>query len=179
MFEKVLVPTDFSEYARKSMEFVKDLSTLGAKEVVMLYVVDSSLFSIIRSTAWQDVVENIDRMVEGFKKEAEKKIKEEANALRNHFNVKTLVSYGIPGDEIIRIAREEDVSLIYLGGKGKDWLSAKLLGDVAEEVAVKADRPVIIAKFEIAERDGEHYCRVLFDSLFDKILYPTDFSSAQ
>ena len=40
MFKKILYPTDFSDVSMKAFEFVKQLKTTGAEEVVILHVID-------------------------------------------------------------------------------------------------------------------------------------------
>jgi hypothetical protein len=40
MFEKILYPTDFSDVAVKTLEYVKRLKASGAKEVIVLHVND-------------------------------------------------------------------------------------------------------------------------------------------
>jgi len=40
MFEKVLFPTDFSEYAQKTLECIGDIP--GIKRIVLLHVVDAT-----------------------------------------------------------------------------------------------------------------------------------------
>ena len=40
MFHKILFPTDFSEVSNKALECVKGLKECGAKEVILLHVID-------------------------------------------------------------------------------------------------------------------------------------------
>lgn len=40
MFEKILYPTDFSDEAMKALEFIKQLKGAGAREVIVLHVID-------------------------------------------------------------------------------------------------------------------------------------------
>ncbi len=42
MFEKVLFPIDFSEYAHKTLECIREIP--GIKEVVLLHVIDYLTF---------------------------------------------------------------------------------------------------------------------------------------
>jgi nucleotide-binding universal stress UspA family protein len=55
-----------------------------------------------------------------------------------------MVKTGIPAEEIVQTAKDEDVSLIIIGSRGK---RARLfMGSVSREVANTADRPVMIVK---------------------------------
>ena len=40
MFERILYPTDFSDVSKKALNFIKQLKDAGAKEVVVLHVID-------------------------------------------------------------------------------------------------------------------------------------------
>ncbi len=55
MFKKVLVPTDFSEYAQKTLECIGDIP--GVKEIVLLHVVDPAYLSK-RGLAQEPYVQN-------------------------------------------------------------------------------------------------------------------------
>jgi nucleotide-binding universal stress UspA family protein len=61
-------------------------------------------------------------------------------------SVKTRVEKGIPFKEIIKVAEEEDVSVILLGSHGRSNIVEMLLGSVAEKVVRKAKRPVLVIK---------------------------------
>jgi nucleotide-binding universal stress UspA family protein len=52
------------------------------------------------------------------------------------------VGVGKPAEEILRVAREEEVDLIVMGTHGRTGLRHLLLGSVAEEVARHAPCPV-------------------------------------
>ncbi len=53
---------------------------------------------------------------------------------------------GDPFKEIIRVAEEEDVSVIVIGSHGRTDIVEMLLGSVAEKVVRKAKRPVLVVK---------------------------------
>jgi Universal stress protein family len=57
--------------------------------------------------------------------------------------VETALLSGRPTQEIIRYAREKEVSLIVLGTHGRTGMSRALLGSVAEAVVRLAGRPVL------------------------------------
>ncbi len=175
MFEKVLIPTDFSEYSKMMLEYCAELAKLGVKEVVLAHIVDSSAFDILKATVWQHRQEEVERAVNEAISEAKKLIEEEAKLLKD-FDVKTIVRFGSPAEEIAKIADEEDVSLIYMGSRGRNWLAARLLGDVAEEVAMRVNKPIMFTRFAVVEENGKRKLKVPFESPFEKILYATDFS---
>lgn len=56
------------------------------------------------------------------------------------FEVRT----GLLDDEIIKVAKDRDASLIIVGLDEKTWLDSILSSDVACDVSTKADRPVLV-----------------------------------
>jgi nucleotide-binding universal stress UspA family protein len=62
------------------------------------------------------------------------------------FHVKTIIRDGIPSEEIIKVANEEEVELIILGYSGRRGLNRLIAGNVADGVAKHANIPVLVAK---------------------------------
>jgi nucleotide-binding universal stress UspA family protein len=59
---------------------------------------------------------------------------------------RVFVRVGVPFVEIVKIADEEDVSVIWMSSHGKGWFSELLVGSTAYSVAMNASRPVIILR---------------------------------
>src|SRR3990170_3331107 len=103
MFEKVLIPTDFSEPAMETLSFVENLK--GIEEAVLVHVVDKG-----------ETQEEIDASVNEAKKRLED-IREELS--KSGVNVVVHVRVGNPSENIISIAEEENVSLIIMSTLGR------------------------------------------------------------
>jgi len=143
MFDRILYPTDFSDVAMKALSYVKQLKDAGAKEVTVLHVIDErSLVGTVH-----DVF--IDFMA--IENELRKIADEEGNKIvaqlrEKGLNAKFKIEKGIPFLEILKVAREEDVSLTVIGSHGKSNVEEMLLGSVSEAVIRKAVRPVLVVK---------------------------------
>ena len=61
-------------------------------------------------------------------------------------SVRTILREGIPGDEIIKVAEEENVDLIIVGDNGKRGLVRLITGCVSKEVEKNATVPVLVGK---------------------------------
>ena len=61
-------------------------------------------------------------------------------------DAEVIVRTGNPATEIIKIAGEEDASVIWMSSHGSGWFSELLLGSTAYTVAMNAQRPVIIIR---------------------------------
>jgi nucleotide-binding universal stress UspA family protein len=143
MYEKILYATDFSDMSKKAFNYVKGLWGSGARDVVILHVVDQRGTDSLTSLTYIDVL----AVERGWEELAHKEISGLEDELINEgFTIKTRIEKGIPFKEIIKVAEEEDVSVIIIGSHGKSDIVEMLLGSVAEKVVRKAKRPVLVVK---------------------------------
>jgi nucleotide-binding universal stress UspA family protein len=70
-------------------------------------------------------------------------------------SVRTLIREGIPGDEITKVAEEENVDLIIVGSNGKKGFMRLLTGCVSKDVEKNATVPVFVAKGDTTEKAFE------------------------
>jgi len=162
MFEKVLVPTDFSKHARKVIECVGEIP--GIKEVVLLGVISRSAITRV----WDPVAEL---------KEVEKSLMEEKKVIADPtINVKVRAVSVLDGEvagAIQKVAEEEKVSLVAMGARGKSRIQSVLLGSVSRNVLRFGDTHLLVMRYKILESgDMEIHCA----RVFAKVLFPTDFS---
>jgi nucleotide-binding universal stress UspA family protein len=181
MFERVLVPTDFSAYARRSVECVNDLP--GVREVVLLNAVTRSSL-----TRFWDPMAMI--------KDSEKKLTEEKKYIRDpginvHTKVVSVLDRDISG-AIQKVASEENVSLVIMGARGLSLIGSALLGSASRNVLRFGDRHLLILPLKGArEPSGTQFFkepRAIRSegapekpcaNLFSKVLVPTDFSQPE
>lgn len=172
MFESVLIPTDFSPYADKTLECGLELKSLGVREVVLLHVIDPEI------TEYVDALYGVDvpTLLEDIREKARAKLEERVKMLKDQgIDAKYEIAIGDPATEIVKAS--EGFSLILMGAKGKNALSATFLGSVSEAVVRSSKIPVLITKLRVVERKGgAYYCELMYGRLFDKVLYATDFS---
>ena len=62
------------------------------------------------------------------------------------FKVEKRIEIGIPMREILRIEKEEDISLIVIGSHGVSNLEEMFLGSISEKVIRKCMKPVLVVK---------------------------------
>lgn len=166
MFEKVLIPTDFSRYADKVIECVAEIP--GIKEVVLLNVKARDPLARV----WSPGDEN---------KEAAEKMEMPKMALEGMgLKVKTRVESSEGRQEasaIERAAEDENVSLVVMGARGKSILGG-FLGSVTTDYLQNGTKNLLIMRYKtIGSEDKaqlEKYCPLMFS----KVLCPTDFSPA-
>ena len=97
----------------------------------------STLRDVIQGTEFQEAMDEKAEKILGFYKSA----LEERSPVPN---VRTMVKSGIPAEEIVQTAKDEDASMIIIGSRGKR--SRLFMGSVSREVADTAECPVMIVK---------------------------------
>jgi len=144
MFRKILYPTDFSDDAKKALEYVKRLKEAGTKEVVILHVIhEYGLDSVLEGCEWAGLeVEKCKEDVLGDivkDKEAKaKKILEEIEEIGIKGVIR--VEIGNPASKIL------NVSLIVMGAHGERKVLELLLGSVTEKVVRHSKIPVLVIR---------------------------------
>lgn len=161
LLEKVLLCMDYSAPSEKLLKCIPELQSSGLQEIVVLHVID------IHSTAAQET-----KMQE---KIEQKLMKTQKELQELGLTVTTKKVIGIPSDEIVRIAEEEQVSMILLGSHGKGFIKNRFLGSTTFDVLRLSETPMLIEKY--LELDGggvQVYC----EQKFTKVLIPVDFSES-
>ena len=162
MFEKVLVPTDFSNHAKKVIECIGEIP--GVKEVVLLNVVARDPLARV----WDPVAEV---------KDVEKRLMEEKKAIKvPGINVRVKAVSVLEGEvasAIQKIAAEENVSLVAMGARGMSRIASAILGSSSRNVLRFGDTHLLVMRYKTLEGgDMGKYC----SRVFAKVLFPTDFS---
>lgn len=166
MYEKILVPTDFSGYTQKTLQCIGDIP--GVKEVVLLHIVDATHPSKHGWTHGPHIEDAKIHLEE--QKEHLKSIGLTANT-----KVEIITEGSIP-DTILETAKEEKVSLIVMNAKGNSLIKGLLLGDTTLGVIRHAKTDVLIMRHKLVEglegQKFEKFC----PRILSKVLCPTDFS---
>ncbi|MGV8089575.1 MAG: universal stress protein [Methanothrix sp.] len=162
MFEKVLIPTDFSNHAKKVIECIGEMP--GLKEVLLLNVISRDPLARV----WDPVSEI---------KDAEKMLEKETKAIGAPgvtVNVKAVsVLEGEVASAINKVAMEENVSLVAMGARGRSLIMSTLLGSSSRNVLRFGRTHLLIMRYKtLDDNTMEKYCA----RVFAKVLFPTDLS---
>jgi nucleotide-binding universal stress UspA family protein len=127
---KILVPVDGSRASQKAADFAGELAKKLEAEIALLYVQESSLFSLRPEATKKigiDILSNVAQRLEGVK-------------------VEQRLESGDAADTIVQVADKGDYDLIVMGGKGHSLRMHFFLGSVSDHVLHYADRSVLIVK---------------------------------
>ena len=142
VFERIIVPVDGSEVAKRAAKKALALAQATDIKVVALHVMNVP--DLPSSYAYPGAI-GYQEMHDFIQKEGQLYL-DEIEQLGNQMGVtvsKKLLE-GHPAEEIIKEAKEGD--LIVMGSKGRTGLDRLLMGSVAENVARHASCPVMIVK---------------------------------
>jgi nucleotide-binding universal stress UspA family protein len=159
MFEKVLVPTDFSKYAYEIVDCITQIP--GLKEIVLLYVADLSRPSLSKDKAMEDAQVRLNGQ-EKYLKSQSIKVKARLEIIRE----------GSVASAIQRVADEEKANLIAMSSRGKSLIGSIFLGNVSLDTLRYGTSDLLIIHY----KNIDDQLQLLCPQLFSRVLYATDFS---
>lgn len=135
--KSILVPTDFSSYSSNAIDYAAKMAKpLGAR-IVLVHVIESLSYSVTDTFTLVDHRRALEKtagaLLENFRRELAAK----------DVPVKTRLASGVPYDEILKIARQENADLIVMGTHGRTGVEHLFLGSVAEKVVRLSSCPVL------------------------------------
>lgn len=86
---------------------------------------------------------------------------------------------GIPSEELKRVCKHNQVSLVVMGSHGESAANHILfrLGKVTSEVLHSHEQPLLLIRTKVIEENGERRIVSLCGNLKEKVLFATDFSN--
>lgn len=167
MFEKILLTTDFSAYAKKTLDCIAGFPK--AREVILFHVVQE-----VRSPRGGGEIGNtFSRSENNLLKEQKRYLEDLNRDLRVTTAIKT--SSDTAG-AIIETAGERGVSLIVIGARGNSLVGGILLGSVSMAVLRRSRTSVLIMRHKIIEDMKAKTYEMFCPMILSRILCPVDFS---
>ncbi len=168
MFEKILFATDFSEYAKKTLDCIAGFP--GARDIILFHVVEQARSprggGEVGGTFYQTGENNLLR-------EEKRRLEDLSQNLRVTTVVKT--SSDTAGS-IIETAEDRGVSLIVIGARGNSLVEGILLGSVSMAVLRRSKTNVLIMRHKIIEEMKAKTYEMFCPMILFRVLCPVDFS---
>jgi nucleotide-binding universal stress UspA family protein len=146
--KKILWPTDFSGSAEKALPYVQSLTEKYQTEIHVIYVIED----IANHPGWYGDFERerIEKIMQWEEKTAKKRLSETCeNYLEGCPLYIKHVAVGDPANEILNLAKKEDVDMIVMATKGEKGHFR--FGGVAEKVVKYSTVPVVTIPTESAQ----------------------------
>jgi nucleotide-binding universal stress UspA family protein len=138
-YQKILIPTDGSEYTKAAIATGLNMAKLIGAEVTAMYVVDQTSFI---NFPMDSAIVSIYSLLEEEGKEAVEYVVNEGKKLG--VKVVSRVEEGSPVKRIVEASKEHDI--VVMGTLGRTGVSKLLLGSVAERVVRHAACPVMVIR---------------------------------
>lgn len=144
---RVLIPTDFSNFSSPAMQYGLAIAARFDAEVHLLHVVPDPAMLVPEAAAFS--VESMQAQSDQLKEEAMKALEKlPQDGWSDSKPIVREVRIGAAFIEIIEYAREKDIDLIVIGTHGRSGLMHVLMGSVAERIVRKSPCPVLTVKPE-------------------------------
>jgi universal stress protein A len=143
--KRIILATDFSDISKDAGNQALFLADAYKAELIVLHVLDTNGWEF--PSYYFFSTKGFDRLVES-QAQVRQQRKDALNKLAGSFDIKveTIFKEGDPGQEIIRVAEEEDADLIVLGTHGYRGWKRFTLGSVAELVGRHAPCTVLTVR---------------------------------
>ena len=164
MFKKILMASDLSPVSDTIITCMKGFKSLGVEEVILFYALG---------------IRHLDSLKYLIKDSVEPALIKQQNTIKAEgFNTTLEIAPGIPSEELKRVAKEKDVSLIVIGSHGESAASHLLfrIGKVTSEVLHSHEKPLLLIRTKVTEVNDEKCVAPSCVDFKEKILYTTDFS---
>jgi nucleotide-binding universal stress UspA family protein len=141
VFDRILVPTDFSVPARRAVDLAVDVAKQRGATITLLHVYELPTYPF-GDGAPSDV-----DFVSAVRDAAQKELDGVAAVVeRRGVDVRTELLCGVAWDEILRVAEVMRPDLLVMGTHGRTGLARAVLGSVTEKVVRMSAAPVLTVR---------------------------------
>lgn len=141
-FKKILCPVDYSDCSAKALRYAAGLALKDSAKLYLMHVIDKRIYDYggpIYEAQLSPDAEVIDRLKEKLGESVPKEI-------RGDIDVETIVTVGVPAQEIVNAADDKGVDVIVMGTHGRTGIAHVVVGSVAENVVRNALCPVLTVR---------------------------------
>lgn len=138
MYEKILVPTDGSEFAKKAQQHALFLAKVSGAEIIAVSVTENNFVNGL------PLDEEIHQLNQILNERSEENLKEFDKLNVDDLKITHVIREGSPAKVILEVAKEENVDLIVMGSSGKSGFDRFIMGSVADKVVNSAKCAVLV-----------------------------------
>ncbi|HKZ17566.1 MAG TPA: universal stress protein [Geobacteraceae bacterium] len=142
-FKKILYATDFSETSEYAFDYAASLAEKFNSRLIVIHVINEPVDlrgfyvpHISFDTIEREITQSAEKMMDKFC----------SQKLKNYDNYEKCTASGIPYEEILKKAGDENADLIVMGTHGRAGIDHFLFGSTAERVVRNALCPVMTVR---------------------------------
>jgi nucleotide-binding universal stress UspA family protein len=131
LFERIMFPTDGSEFAARSEDLVMEIAKKFGSTVVAVYIIDDKLiypFEVLEDEGKSILSKVSDR------------------GQNEDVKVEEVLIVGSPTHDMAKIVKKTNSDIVIIGTHGKTGLEKLILGSVAESALKTVKVPVLLVK---------------------------------
>ncbi|HUH34649.1 MAG TPA: universal stress protein [Moheibacter sp.] len=142
--KRILVTLDFKGKDFKSLEVAKEMGRAFNAEIILLNVdpIEVDKESLATAPVMAHRLDVINDMINENVKNVEGKLGGDI------FKFRHILKSGAPHEQILKVAKEEDVDVIIMGSNKHSGAYRFLIGSVADQVVKKTTIPVLLVPYE-------------------------------
>ena len=142
MSNKILVALDGSDGGKRAVNIAAEHAKATNSDLILIYVIDWSPYSF---NTPEENEERHQRRESEIQRANDSVLQPEADALKDSgLKVVTIVRHGNIAETIVRIAKKNDVSQIYLGKLGESKIRSMIFGSVTAALIQMSSVPVTV-----------------------------------
>jgi len=138
MYEKILVPTDGSEFAKKAQQHALFLAKVSGAEIIAVSVTENNF---VNGLPLDDEIYQLNQILN---ERSEENLREFDKLNEDDLKITHVIREGSPAKVILDVAKEENVDLIVMGSSGKSGFDRFIMGSVADKVVNSAKCAVLV-----------------------------------
>jgi nucleotide-binding universal stress UspA family protein len=143
MYKKILIPLDGSDLSEHALQHLDSISINDDSGIILLRVVEPMTALIAGGSYALELAAEAKKQA---KADAEAYLTKIATSLKKKgMRTETLVTEGVPADDILDYVAENKVDLVIMSTHGRSGISRWFAGSVAEKVIRHSTVPVLIA----------------------------------
>ena len=143
MFDRIIVPTDFSTCSEEAWRLARDVAAMSRGELILTHV-------LAEAPLHREGLSNtgtVRQVYEAARKWAEAALEDWVTKARGEgVSARPALRTGVPYAEIVTTATDERADLIVIGTHGRGSFERALLGSVADRVVRLAPCPVLTVR---------------------------------
>ncbi|MCG6891291.1 MAG: universal stress protein [Gammaproteobacteria bacterium] len=142
MSNKLLVALDGSDGGRRALHAAVEHASLTGADLVLTYVIEWTPYSFHTP---QELEERHQRRESEIERANESVLASEREVVISAgLKVETVVRHGKIAETLVNLAREHDVSQIYIGRRGESLVHSMIFGSVTASLIQTAEVPVTV-----------------------------------
>jgi len=150
MYERILVPLDGSKVGEAALPMIEELiarfSSATQVEVILLQVISQLSHWVVAGETGARVPYT-EKELDMLRQEALSYLEQAGETLRTHgARATTIVRFGNPADEIIKLCEEMSVNMIAMSTHGRSGLSRWAFGSITEKVLRSGIAPTLTVR---------------------------------